>query len=162
MKCSMQGFPVFTISQSLLRFMFIKSVMLTNHLIPLPLFPLPSILLSIRVFSNESALHIMWPKYWSFSISPSNEYSGFISFRIDWFDLPAVQETLKSLLRHHNLKASVLQHSSFFTAQFSQPYMTIGKNIILLYRPLSAKCYLWLLICCLGLSQLSFQGANVF
>ena len=91
MKCSTQGSPVFTISQSLLRFTAIKSVMLTNRLIPLPLSPLPSIFPSIRVFSNDSALHIMWPKYWSF-----NEYSGFISFRIDWFDLPVAQETQES------------------------------------------------------------------
>ena len=153
MKCSTQGSPVFTISQSLLRFTAIKSVMLTNHLIPLPLFLLPSIFPSIRVFSNDSALHIMWPKYWSFSISPSNEYSGFISFRIDWFDLPAVQETLKSLLQHHNLKASVSQHSSFFTAQLSQPYMTTGKTITLPDGPLSAKCYLGFLIRCLAWLQ---------
>ena len=94
---------------------------------------LPSILPSIRVFSNESVLHIRWPKYWrfSFSISLSNEYSGLISFRIDWFDLPAVQGTLKTLLQHHSSKASVLQCSAFFIVQLSHPYMTTGKTIVL-------------------------------
>ena len=105
----------FTISQSLLKLMSIESVMPSNHLILChPLLLLPSIFPSIRVFSNESALHIRWPKYWSSSISPSNEYSGLISFRIDWFDLPAVQGTLKSLLQHHSSKASILWHSAFF------------------------------------------------
>ena len=94
---------------------------------------LPSIFPSIGVFSNESALRIRWPKYWSFSfnISPSNEYSGQISFRMDWLDLLAVQETLKSLLQHHSSKASILQHSAFFTVQISYPYMTTGKTIAL-------------------------------
>ena len=102
--------------------MFIESVMSSNHLILCcPLLLLPSIFLSIRVFSNELALHIRWPKYWSFSfsISPSNEYSGLISFRIDWLDLLVVQRTFKSLLQHHNLKASILQHSAFFMIQLS-------------------------------------------
>ena len=126
----------FTIYQSLLRLMSIESVMPSNHLILCyPLLLLPSIFPSIRVFSNESTLHIRWPKYWSFSfsfsISPSNEYLGFISFRIDWFDLFAVQGTLKSLLQHHSLKAYILQHSAFFIVQLSHPYMTIGKTIIL-------------------------------
>ena len=106
----------------------------SNHLILCcPLLFLPSIFPSIRVFSNELALHIRWPKYWSFSfsISPSNEYSGLISFKIDWFDLCAVQVTLKSLLQHHSLKASVLQHSAFYMVQFSHPYMTTGKNVAL-------------------------------
>ena len=106
-----------TISQSLLKLTSIESVMLSNHLIFChPLLLLPSIFPSIRVFSNESVLHIMWPKYWSFSfsISPSNEYSGLISFRIDWLKLPAVQGTLKSLLQHHSLKASILWRSAFF------------------------------------------------
>ena len=95
----------------------------------------PSIFPSLRIFSNESVLHIRWPKYWtfSFSISPSSEYSGLISFRADWFDLFAVQGTFKSLLQHHNLKASNLQCSIFFTVQFSQPYMTTGKTIALRY-----------------------------
>ena len=98
-----------------------------------PLLSLPSIFPSIRVFSNEIALHIRWPKYWSFSfsISPSNEYSGLISFRIAWFDLLAVQGTLKSLLQHHSSKASILQHSDFFIVQLSHPYMTAGKTIAL-------------------------------
>ena len=99
----------------------------------IPLLLLPSIFPSIRVFSNESTLHIRWPKYWSFSfsISPSNEYSGLISFGIDWFDLLAVQGTLKSLLQHHSSKASILWCSAFFMAQLSHPYMTTGKTIAL-------------------------------
>ena len=109
-------------------------VMLSNHLIlchslllPLSIFP------NIRVFSNESVLHVRWPKYWSFSfsISPSNECSGLTSFRMDWLDLFAVQRTLKSLLQHHSSKASVLQHSTFFIVQLSHPYMTTGKTIAL-------------------------------
>ena len=114
--------------------MSIESVMPSNHLLLCPplLFP-PSIFPSIRVFSNESALRIRWPKYWSFSftISPSNEYSGFTSFRMDWLDLLAVQGTLKSLLQHHSSKASILQHWAFFTVQLSHPYMTTGKTIAL-------------------------------
>ena len=114
--------------------MSIESVMRSNHLILcLPLLLLPSIFPSIRVFFNESTLRIRWLKYWcfSFSISPSNEYSGLISFRIDWFDLLAVQGTLKSLLQHHSSKASVLQHSAFFMVQLSHPYMPTGKTIAL-------------------------------
>ena len=106
----------------------------SNHLILCrPLLLLPSIFPSIRVFSNESVLQIRWPKYWSFSfsISPSNEYSGLISCRMDWFDLLAVQGTLKSLLQHHSSKASILWHSVFFIVQFSHPYMTTGKTIAL-------------------------------
>ena len=117
----------FTISQSLLRFMSIESLMLSNHLIHCCcLLLLPSIFPSIRVFSSESALIIRWPKYWS--ISPSNEYSGLIYFRSDCFDLLAVQGSFNSLLSHHNLKALVLWHSAFFMAQLSHPYMTTGKN----------------------------------
>ena len=130
----MPGSPVFTISWSLLSFLFIESVMQSNHLILCrPLLLLTSIFPSIRVFSNESALRIRWPKYWSFSfsISPSNEYSGLISLRIDWFDLLVVQGTLKSLLQHHNLKASILQCSAFFMVQLSHPHMTTGKAIAL-------------------------------
>ena len=115
--------------------MFIKSVMSSNHLILcLPLYFLPSILPSIRVCSNESVLHIRWPKYWSFSlgISPSNEYSGLISFRNDWLDLLAVQGTLKSLLQHYNLKAPIFWHSAFFRVQLSHLYMTMGKTIALM------------------------------
>ena len=114
--------------------MSIKSVMPSNHLILCcPLLLLPSILPSIRVFSNESALHIRWPKYWSFSrnISLSNEHPGLISFRMDCLDLLVVQGTLKSLLQHHSSKASILQHSAFFTVQLSHPYMTTGKTIAL-------------------------------
>ena len=106
----------------------------SNHLILChPLLLLPSIFPSIRVFFNESALHIRWPKYWSFSfnISPSNEHSGLIPFRIDWLDLLAVQGTLKSLLQHHSSKASILRHSAFFTVQRSHPHMTTGKTIAL-------------------------------
>ena len=116
-----------TNSQSLLKFMSIESVMPSNHLILChPLLLLPSIFPSIRVFSNESALHIRWPKHWSFSfnIHPSNEHSGLISFRIDWFDLLVVQGTLKSFLQHHTSKASVLWCSAIFIVQLSHPYMT--------------------------------------
>jgi len=112
--------------------MSIESVMPSNHLILChPLLLLPSVFPSIRVFTSESVLHIRWPKYWSFSFSPSNEYLGLISFRIDWFDLLAVQGTLKSLLQYHSSKASILQHSAFFLVQFSHPYMTTGKTIAL-------------------------------
>ena len=116
-----------TNSQSLLRLMSIKSVMPSNHLILCrPLLLLPSIFPSIRVFSSQSVLRIRWPNYWSFSfnISPSNEYSGLISFRIDWFDLLAVQGTLKSLLQHHSSKASILRCSAFFMVQLSHLHMT--------------------------------------
>ena len=117
-------------SQSLLKLMSIESMMPSNHLILCcPLLLLPSIFTSIRGFSNESVLHMRWLKYWSFSFrfSPSNEYSGMISFRIDWLDLFAVQGTLKSLLQNHNSKASILQHSAFFIVQLSHSYMTTGK-----------------------------------
>ena len=112
----------------------------SNHLILCrPLFLLPSIFPSIRVFSNESALRIRWPKYWSFSISPSNEYSGLISFRMDWLDLLAVQGTLKSLLQHHSSKPSILPCSAFFIVQLSYPYMTTGKTIALTRRTFVSK-----------------------
>ena len=123
-----------TNSRSLLKLMSIESVMPSNHLILChPLLLLPSIFPSIRVFSNESVLCIRLPEYWSFSfsISPSNEHSGLISFRRDWLDLLAVQGTLKSLLQHHSSKASILQHSAFFIVQLSHPYMTAGKTIAL-------------------------------
>ena len=123
-----------TNSQSLLKLMSIESVMPSNHLILCHhLLLLPSIFPSIRVFFNKSVLHIRWPKYWSFSfnISPSNEYSGLISLRIDWFDLLAVQGTFKSLIQHHSSKASILRHSAFFIVQVSHPYMTTGKTIVL-------------------------------
>ena len=131
-----------TISLSSLKLMSIESVMPSKHLIIWhPLLVLPSIFPSIRVFSNESALHIRWPKHWRFSlsISPSNEYPGLISFRVDWFDLLDVQGTFKSLLRHHRYKASILWHSTFFMAQFSHPYMTTGKNIALTVRMANIK-----------------------
>ena len=122
--------------------MSIESVMPSNHLILChPVLLPPSIFPSIRVFSNESVLCIRWPKYWSFSfnISPSNEYSGLISFRMDWLDLLAVQGTLKSLLQHHSSKASILQHSAFFIVQLLLPYMTTGKTIALTRRTFVGK-----------------------
>ena len=141
MDCSMPGLPI-TNSQSLLKLMSIESVMPSNHLILChPLLLPPSIFPSIRVFSNESALHIRWSKHWSFSfnISPSNEYSGLISFRMDWMDLLAVQGTLKSLLQYHSSKASILRRSAFFTIQLSHPYMTTGKTIALTRRTFVGK-----------------------
>ena len=123
-----------TNSPSLLKLVSFKLVRPSNHLILFrPFFLLLSIFPSIRVFSNESVVHVRWPKYWSFSfnISDSNEHSGLISFRMDWSDLLAVQGTLKSLLQHHSSKASILQHSAFFIVQLSQPYMTTGKTIAL-------------------------------
>ena len=140
-----------TNSQSLLKLMSIKSVMPSNHLILcLPLLP-PSIFPSIRVFSNESVLLIRWPKYWSFSfnISPSSEYSGLISFRMDWLDLLAVQGTLKSLLQHHSSKASIFQCSAFFMVQLSHLYMTTGKTIALTIQTYVGK------VICLVFNMLS-------
>ena len=130
----MPGLPVHHHSQNLLKLMSIESVMPSSYVILCPpLLLLPSIFPSIRGFSNESALHMRCPKYWSFSfnISPSNEHAGLISFRMDWLDLLAVQGTLKSLLQHHSTKASVLQGSAFFVVQLSHPYMTTGKTIVL-------------------------------
>ena len=122
----------YTVSWSLFKFMSIESVMPSNHLILCcPLLLLPSIFPSIRVFSDESVLHIRWPKYWSFSISYSNEYSGLSSFRIDWFDLFRAEGTLKNHLQYHSSKASILQQSAFFLVQLSHPYMTTGKTIVL-------------------------------
>ena len=126
-----------TNSQSFLKLTSIESVMPSNHLILCrPLLLLSPVFPSIRVFSSESVLHIRWPKYWSFSygISPSNEYSGLISFRMDWLDLLAVQGTLKGLLQHHSSKASILWHSTFFIVQLSHPYMTTGKALALTRR----------------------------
>ena len=145
--------------------MSIESVTPSNHLILCrPLLLLPPIFPGIRVFSNESALCIRWPKDWSFSfsISPSNEYSGLISFRIDWLDLLAVQGTLKSLLQHHSSKASILRGSAFFIVQLLHPYMTTGKTIALNRWTFVGKGCLCFLICCLGWSQLFFQGPSVF
>ena len=128
-----------TNSQSLLKLMSIESVMPSNHLILCCPLLLPSSFPSIRGFSNESVLHIRWPKYWSFSFSASNEYSGLISFRMDWLDLLAVQGTLKSFLQHHSSKALILQCSAFFIVQLSHPYMTTGKTIALTRRTFAGK-----------------------
>ena len=144
--------------------MSIESVMPSNHLILChPLLLLPSIFPSIRVFPSESALPIGWPEYWSFSFStsPSNEYSGLISFRIHCFDLLAVQGTLKRLLQHHSSKASILWCSVFFMVQLSHPYMTTGKTILTI-QTFAGKVMSLLFNMCLGLSQLFFQGASVF
>ena len=130
MDCTCRASPSFTDFQSWLKLLTIESVMPSNHLILChPLLFLPSIFPRIRVFSSESTLPIRWPKYWSFSfsISPSNEYLGLISFRMDWFNLLADQGTLKSLLQHHRLKASILWGAAFFMVQLSHPYMTTGK-----------------------------------
>ena len=135
--------------------MSIELMMPSNHLILFhPLLLLPSIFPSIRVFSNESALHIRWPKYWSFSlnISPSSEHPGLISFRMDWLDFLAVQGTLKSLLQHHSSKASILRCSAFFTVQLSHPYMTTGKTIALTRRTFVGIVISLLLIRCLAWS----------
>ena len=134
MNCSTPGLPVITNSWSSLRLTSIESVMPSSHLILCrPLLLQPPIPPSIRVFSNESTLHMRWPKYWSFSFSiiPSKEHPELISFIMDWLNLLAVQGTLKSLLQNHSSKASILQHSAFFTVQLSHPYMTTGKTIAL-------------------------------
>ena len=138
MDCSTPGLPVHHHSWSLLKLMSIESVMPSNHLILCPPLLLPSIFPSFRVFSNESVLHIRWPKYWSFSfsISPSNEYSGLISFRMDWLDLLAIQGTLKSILQHHSSKASILQCSAFFIVPTSHPIHDHWKNHSLDYTDL--------------------------
>ena len=130
-----------TSSWNLLKLMSIELVMSSNHLILCHLLLSPSIFPSIRIFSNESALHIRWPKYWSFSfnIIPSNEHPGLISFKMDWLDLLAVQGTLKSLLQHHSSKASILRRSAFFIFQLSHPYMTTGKTIALTRRTFVGK-----------------------
>ena len=149
-----------TSSWSLLKLMSIELVMPSDHLIlchplllPLSIFP------SIRVFSNESVFHMRWPKYWSFSfsISPSNEYSGLVSFRMDWLDLLAVQGTLKSLLQYHSSKASILWCSAFFIVQFSYPYTITSKTIALTGWTFVGKVILCFLICCLGWSSLFFH-----
>ena len=142
MNCCMPGLPGITNSQSSLRLKSIESVMPSSHLILCcPLLLLPPIPPSIRVFSNESTLHMRWPKYWrfSFSISPSKEHPGLISVRMDWLDLLAVQGTLKSLLQHHSSKTSILRHLAFFTVQLSNPYMTTGKTIALTRRTFVGK-----------------------
>ena len=141
MDCSTPGLPIHHQLPELLKLMSIESVMSSNHLILCCPLISPSILPSIRVFSNESVLCIKWPKYWSFifNISPSNEHSGLISFRMDWLDLLAVQGTLKSLLQHHISKASSLQCSAFFRVQLSHLYMTTGKTIALTRRTFVGK-----------------------
>ena len=142
MDCSTLGFPSITNSRSLLKLMSIKSGMPSNNLILCrPLLLLPSVFPSIRVFSSESVLHIRWPKYWSFSfsISPSNEYLGLISSRMDWLDLLEVQGTHKSMLQQYSSKASILWPSAFFIVQLSHPYMTTGKTIALTRRTLVSE-----------------------
>ena len=137
--CSLPDFPVLHYLPDFPQTPSVESVMPSNHLILCHLLLLlPSIFPSIRVFSSESVLQIRWPKDWSFScsISPSNEYSGLISFRMDWFDFLAVQGTLKSLLQHHSSKASILRHSALFIVQHSRPYMTTGRTIALDYTDL--------------------------
>ena len=145
----MPGFPVHHQCPKLIKLMYMESVMPSNHhILCRPLLLPPSIFPSIRVFSSESVLCIRWPKDWNFSfnISPSSEYSGLISFRMEWLDLLAVQGTLKSLLQHHSSKASTLLLSTFFMVQLSHPYMTIGKTIAL------TRHYFCFLMCCLGWS----------
>ena len=142
MNCSTQGFPVLQYLQSLLKPISTESVMPSNHLILChPLLLLPSSFPSIRVFSSELTLLIWWPEYrsFSFSISPSNEYSGLISFRMEWLGLLAIQGTLKSLLQHHRSKASIFRSSDFFIVQLSHPYMTTGKTIALNRRTFVGK-----------------------
>ena len=153
----------FTISPNLLKFRSIESVMRPNYLILChPLLLLPSIFPCIEVFSNELAICIRWPKYWGFSISPFNEYSVLISFRIYCFDLLAVKGILKSLLQHHNSKASILLLSALFMIQLSDPYVTTGKTIALTRQTFVSKMMTLLFICCLGWSYLSFQGVSFF
>ena len=156
MDYNIPGFLVHHQLPELLKLIPSESVMPSNYLILCcPLLLLPSVFSSIRIFSNESALHIRWPKYWSFSfsISPSNEYSGLISFRIDCFDLLAIQGTLKSLRQHHSSKASILWCTAFFMARLSHPYMTTVKTIALTRWTFVSKVMsLYLSICCLGLS----------
>ena len=150
-----------TNSQSLLKLMIIESVMPSNHLILCrPLLLLPSIFPRVRVFSNESLLCIRLPKYWSlsFSISPSNEYSGLISFRTDWFDLLAIQRTLKSLLQHHSSKASTLRCSAFFMVQLAHSYMTNGKPIAFIRWNFVSKYYN--IVLCFGLLAVRHRGSK--
>ena len=142
--------------------MSIELVMPSSHLILChPLLLLPPIPPSIKVFSNESTLLMRWPKYWSFSISPSNEHPGLISFRMDWLDFLAVQGTLKSLLQHHSSKASIFRHSAVFTVQLSHPYMTAGKTIALTRRTFVGKV-MSLLFNILSRLVITFQGLSVF
>ena len=164
MDCSTPGFPVHHQLPELAQTHVhrVSDVIQPAHPL-LSLLLLPSILPSIRVFSSESVLHIRWPKNWSFSfnISPSNECSELISSRIDWLYLLVVQGTLKSLFQHHSPKASILQFSAFFIVQLSHAYMTTGKTITLTRRTFVAKVTSLLLICCIGLSGLFFQGVSI-
>ena len=151
MNRSTPGLPVIITSRSSPKLIPIESVMPFSHLILCrPLLLLPPILPSITVFSSESTLHMRWPKYWSFSfsISPSDEYPGLISFRMDWLDFLAIQGTLKSLLQHHSSKASIPWHSAFFTVQLSHPYMTTGKTIALTRRTFIGKVMGCCCYCC--------------
>ena len=158
MDCSTPG-----LSWSLLKLMSIESVMPSNHLIlRCPLLLLPSVCPSIRVFSNESVLCLRWPNYWSFSISPSNEYSGLISFRMDCLDLLTVQGTLKSLLQHRCSKASILWSSAFSMVLLSHPYMTTGKTVALTKWTFVGKAMSLLFNMLSGCVKLSFQGASIF
>ena len=155
MIAALQASLSITNTQSSLKLMSIELVMPSSHLILCrPLLLLPSIFPSIRVFSDESALHIRWPKYWSFSfsLSPSNEHPGLISFRMDWLDLLAVQGTLKSIIQHHSSKASILWHSAFFIVQLLHPYMTTGKTIALTRRTFVGKVMSLLFLFCPGWS----------
>ena len=165
MNCRRQASLSITNSRSLPKLMSIELVMPSNQLILCcPLFLPPSIFPSIRVFSDESALRIRWPKYWSFcfKISPSNEHPGLISFRMDWLNLLAVQGTLKSLLQHHSSKAAILRYSAFFILQVSHPYVTTGKTIALTRQTFVGKVMSLLFNMLSRLVKLSFQGVNVF
>ena len=165
MNRSTPGLPVNTNSRSSPRLTSIESVMPSSHLILChPLLLLPSILPSIRVFSNESTLCMRWPKYWNFgfSISPSNEHPGLTSIRMDWLDLLAVQGTLKSLLPHHSSKASILRRSAFFIVQLSHPYMTTGKTIALTRQTFVGKVMYLLFNMLSKLVIISFQGVSIF
>ena len=165
MNRSMPGLPIHHQLPESTQPMSIESVMPSNHLILChPLLLLPSIFPSIRVFSNESVLHIRWPKDWifSFSISSSNEYLVLISFRIDWFDLFAVQGTLKSLLQHHSSKASILQHSALSIVQLSHPYMTTGTTMALIRWTFAGKAMSLLFNMLSRWSELSLQGVSIF
>ena len=149
--CNMPGFPVLHHLPELAQTHVPRVSDASNSLVLCCLLLLPpSIFPSIKVFSNESSLHIRWPKYWSFNINPSNEYSGLISFRIDWFDLLAVQGTLKSLLQHHSLKVSIVWSSDFLMVLLSHPYMTTGETIVLTRWTFVSKIMSCFLICCLG------------
>ena len=153
-----QAFLSITNSQSLLKLMSIETVMASNLILCRPLLLLPSIFPNTVIFFNEWVLHIRWPKYCSFSISPSNEYLELISFKTDWFDLLAVQGTLKSLLQHHSSKASILQCSAFFTVQLSHPYKTTGKTIALTRRTFVGKV---MCLLCSMLSRFTFKRVHV-